>query len=201
MHGQQKLKRFCNGSGGGGGGGHWLPRWWQSDHSRWKLNQQNYVKTLSANFLDSIENMFGDRNHPLVIQHDSAPAHTTCRTVTWLEQQDKSGMQWPSQSPTLNIKEQIWALTGREIVRVMPSLEMIWFKLGTIPGWASLCHICTIFTTPSPEEWGQLLGGGVTPQNVNYQSIFAVRTTFEYVSLLLKEIFFTAKYIHEITFF
>ena len=40
------------------------------------------------------------------------------RTVTWLEQQEISTMHWPYQSPTFNIKEQIWDFTGREIVRV-----------------------------------------------------------------------------------
>ena len=50
------------------------------------VNADNYVRTWSENLLDSIENIFGDRNHPFVLQHDNAPAHTARRTVAWMEQ-------------------------------------------------------------------------------------------------------------------
>ena len=84
------------------------------------VNADNYVRILSENFLDSVENIFGDRNHPLVFQHDNAPAHTVRRTVAWLEQQGISTIQWQSQSLDLNMIEQVWDFMDREIVRVMP---------------------------------------------------------------------------------
>ena len=39
------------------------------------VNADNYVRTLSQNFTDPAENIFGDRSHPSVFQHDNAPAH------------------------------------------------------------------------------------------------------------------------------
>ena len=71
------------------------------------VNADNYVRTLSENVLDSVENIFRDRNYPFVYQRDNGPVHTVRRTVTWLEQQDISTIQWLSQSPELNIIEQI----------------------------------------------------------------------------------------------
>ena len=58
--------------------------------SQLKMNADNYVRTLLENLLDSIENIFGDRNHQFVFQHDNAPSHTALRTVAGLEQQDIS---------------------------------------------------------------------------------------------------------------
>ena len=37
------------------------------------------------------------------------------RTVAWLEQQDISAIQLPSQSLDLNVTEQVWDFMGREI--------------------------------------------------------------------------------------
>ena len=102
--------------------------WWVIGHHGFgnliildeNVNADNYVRTLSEYILDSVENIFGDRNHPFVFQHGNAPAHTARRTVAWLEQQDISTIQWPSQSLELNILEQVWDFMSREIVRVMP---------------------------------------------------------------------------------
>ena len=68
-HGQQKSILFCNGVWG-----HWLPRYWQSGHARWK---REYIKTLPENLLDSVENICGDRNHPFVLKVTMF-RHTRC---------------------------------------------------------------------------------------------------------------------------
>ena len=46
---------------------------------------ENYIGTLSGNLLDSVENLFGDKNHPLVFQHDNDPAHTSRRILALLD--------------------------------------------------------------------------------------------------------------------
>ena len=200
------------------------------------VNGDNYVRTLSENLLDPVENIFGEINHPFVFQHDNAPDHTAHRTVAWLEQQGTSTIQWPPQSPNLNSlapgrsecdsknvifnlvlligifrsshdnavwwipqdltddksilvqvmawcrqasshylsqcwprslspyaslghNELIWEnkfgilWTERSLESCL-SREMIWFEFCTISGWTSRCHICTILTTPFPEEQG-----------------------------------------------
>ena len=114
-HGQQKSNRFCNGVGVIGY--HSVGNLVILDEN---VNADNYVRTLSENLLYSVENIFGDRNHPFVFQHDHAPVYTARRSVAWLEPQDISTIQWPSQSPGLDIIEHVWDFMGREIVRVMP---------------------------------------------------------------------------------
>ena len=52
------------------------------------VNADNYVRTLSENLLDSVENIVGDRKHAFVFQNDNDPTHTARRTVTLSEQQD-----------------------------------------------------------------------------------------------------------------
>ena len=83
------------------------------------LNVQNYVKTLSENFLDSTQNMFGDRNHPCVFQHDSAPAHTTVElSHGWSSRKYPPCNGHPSPRPSI-LKNKFEILRA-EIVRVMP---------------------------------------------------------------------------------
>ena len=77
------------------------------------VNVENYLRTLSDNLLDSVENLCGDGNHPFVFQHDTAPTHTVHRNVAWLEQQDISTIEWPSQSSELDMIEQVWDFKGR----------------------------------------------------------------------------------------
>ena len=91
----------------------------------WSFSMKTWMRTIISEhcqkkLLGSVENIFGDRNHPFVFQHDNAPAHTARRTVAWLEQKDISTIQWLSQPPELNMIEQFWDFMGREIVRVMP---------------------------------------------------------------------------------
>ena len=54
------------------------------------MNAHNYVRTLSENLHDFVENIFG-KNYPFVFQHDNATAHTaqleSClsREMIWFE--------------------------------------------------------------------------------------------------------------------
>ena len=102
------------GLGGGGAGCHHVSNLVIIDEN---VNADNYVRTLSEK---PLENIFGDRNHPFVFQYDNNLAHTAHRTVAWLEQQDIFTMQWPSQSPDLNMIQKVCDFISREIIRVMP---------------------------------------------------------------------------------
>ena len=83
----------------------------------WSFSMTTWIRTIvSGNLFDSAENIFGDRNHPFVFR-----AHTARWTVAWLEQRYISTIQWPSQSPDLNIIEQDFM--GREIVKITPVSE------------------------------------------------------------------------------
>ena len=58
----------------------------------------------------SVEDIFHDKNHPFVFQHDNALAHMARQTVRRLAQQHISLIQWPSQSPDLNIRTSLTSL-------------------------------------------------------------------------------------------
>ena len=114
-----------------------------------------------------VQYIFGDRNHPLVFQHDNAPAHMAHRTVTWLEQHDLSTIQRPSQSPDLNIAEQVWDFMGTEIVKVMPvtrndlirALHNSWRNI-TVPHLHNLYNSLHRLVRAA-------IKGRVTPQNID----------------------------------
>ena len=71
-----------------------------------------------------------------LFQHDNAPAQNARQIVAWLEQQDISTIQWPSQSPDLKTIEQVWEFMRKEIVRVMPVTrnDLIRALHNSIPG-------------------------------------------------------------------
>ena len=101
------------------------------------VNADNYVRTLSNNLFDSVENIFGDRNYSFVFRHDIDAAHTARRMV---KARGHIHHSMASQSMDLNIVEQVWDFMGREIVRVMPvrgngligALHNYWLKI-TVP--------------------------------------------------------------------
>lgn len=96
-----------------------------------------YIETLRQNLLPSVENIFGDREHPFIFQHDNAPAHSARVTHDWLDNNDVQCIMWPAQSPDLNIIEHIWDYMSREVVRHRPtSRQALIHRLQL--SWASI---------------------------------------------------------------
>ncbi len=83
-----------------------------------------YIRTLEANLLNSVENIFGHREHRFIFQHDNAPAHTARATQAWLEANNIQTIQWPAQSPDLNVIENLWDNVGRVVTRERPATRV-----------------------------------------------------------------------------
>ena len=58
-----------------------------------KVDHRKYIEVLDDNLLDSVENMFGDREHPFIFQQDNAPVHTARGTQRWIDDQEINVMQ------------------------------------------------------------------------------------------------------------
>ena len=50
-----------------------------------------------------------------VLQDDNAPVHRACVVKEYMEETDLHGMEWPSQSPDLNIIENVWHKIKHEL--------------------------------------------------------------------------------------
>lgn len=85
------------------------------------VNQQVYINILAENLKQSIANTFGDENMPFFFQHDNAPAHKARSVERWLDDNGIQTIQWPAQSPDINIIENLWDDIGKAVQRDRPS--------------------------------------------------------------------------------
>ena len=84
------------------------------------INHQVYINVLDENLLQSIENTFGDRHTPFIFQHDNAPVHKARNVERWLDQQEIQTIQWPAQSPDLNLIENLWDHVKKQVQNDRP---------------------------------------------------------------------------------
>ncbi len=72
------------------------------------VTHQVYIDILDQNLLESVENTFGDRRTAFVFQQDNAPVHKARNVERWLERQEIQTIQWPAQSPDMNLIKYLW---------------------------------------------------------------------------------------------
>ena len=61
---------------------------------------QIYGQYITRNFL----------NKPWILQEDNCPVHRSAMTTDWKTQQSIETLTWPSQSPDINIIENVWRM-------------------------------------------------------------------------------------------
>ena len=66
----------------------------------------------------------------LIFMHDNAPCNKAKTVMSYLEQQDLEVMDWPSQSPDLNLIEFLWKPLGvKDMTRSPINTEDLLMKL------------------------------------------------------------------------
>jgi hypothetical protein len=97
------------------------------------INSQRYVEILKSHLLPIAKAWYGDE-HWILVQ-DNAPCHSSQLTRRFLDETNIHVLPWPSNSPDMNIIENIWHLlklrlyrkgSGKTCNEVILSAKEIW---------------------------------------------------------------------------
>ena len=98
------------------------------------VNTEVYIDLLDAYLLPSVDKLFADDD--FVFQHDHAPAHRSYKTAKYLKEKRIDVLEWPCNSPDLNIIEFVWQKMKTRVQQVhLKTLEELKAVLREV--WAS----------------------------------------------------------------
>ena len=103
------------------------------------INSQRYVDVLDNHLWPVVDRYFA--NEAWIFQEDNAPCHTSKFTTQWKQQSNVPTMAWPSQSPDINIIENVWRTLKIRLQR----------RLDEVRNRESLVHVVQeIWTSLTP---------------------------------------------------
>ncbi len=98
------------------------------------VNTAIYQDILEHFMLPSADKLYGDAD--FIFQLDLAPAHTAKGTKSWFNNQGVTVLDWPANSPDLNI-ENLWSIVKRKMRDTRPN-NVDDLKAAIKATWASL---------------------------------------------------------------
>ncbi len=81
-----------------------------------------YQEIFEYFMLPSADQLFKDAD--FIFQQDLAPVHTAKSTKSWLNDHGVGVLDWPANSPDLNLIENIWGIVKRKMRNKRPKMQM-----------------------------------------------------------------------------
>ena len=100
------------------------------------VNTEVYIDLLDAYLLPSVDKLFADDD--FVFQNDLAPAHRSYKTVKYLKEKRIDILEWPCNSPDLNIIEFVWQKMKNRVLQV--HLKTLGGVKGSVTWGLGLLH-------------------------------------------------------------
>ncbi len=105
------------------------------------VNAAIYQEILEHFMLPSADKLYGDAD--FIFQQDLAPAHTAKGTKSWFNDHGVAVLDWPANSPDLNLIENLWGIVKRKMRDTRPN-NADELKATVKETWASIppqqCH-------------------------------------------------------------
>jgi hypothetical protein len=99
------------------------------------MDAKKYVEILNNNFIQSAT-VLGIKDN-FVFQSDNDPKHTSKLATNWLKDNWVETLEWPAQSPDLNIIEHLWEFVDRNIPQKQrKSMEN--FRSAILQNWKNV---------------------------------------------------------------